>query len=98
MQAESVNLFLLNAYGHYFEMNMAEATLDKSHLRDCQIFDNKPALMSAVCAATGCDLEDVEGSIFYITMRNGEPVMIDDRGFAQAINGAVEEFIAGFVL
>lgn len=98
MPAETVNLFVLNANGHYFQINMQEVAVEKDQLRECRFFDNEPALLEAVCSATGCDLEEVEGSTFYITMRNGDTAMIDDRGFDHAIDGPVEDFIADFVL
>ena len=98
MPAEIVNLFLMNAHGHYFEVDVKEVTLDKALLGECRLFDNEPALLDAVCHETGCELDEVAGSTFYITRRNGEPTLIDDRGFAHAIDWPVEEFIAGFEL
>ena len=98
MPAEIVNLFLMNAHGHYFEVDVKEVTLDKALLGECRLFDNEPALLEAVCRKTGCELDEVAGSTFYITLRNGEPTLIDDRGFAHAIEGPVEDFIAGYEL
>lgn len=98
MPAEIVNLFLMNAHGHYFEVNVLEVKVDKALLGECRLFDNEPALLEAVCRKTGCELGEVAGSTFYITLRNGEPTLIDDRGFAHAIEGPVEDFIAGYEL
>ena len=72
--------------------------MDKALLGECRLFDNEPALLEAVCRKTGCELGEVAGSTFYITLRNGEPTLIDDRGFAHAIEGPVEDFIAGYEL
>lgn len=97
MPADKVNLFVMNAHCHYFEVTQ-EVPIDKALLHNCRLFTTKPALLEAVCQQTGCDLDEVAGSTFYITLRNGEPTLIDDRGFAQAIEGPVEEFIADFEL
>lgn len=98
MPDETVNLFLMNARGHYFQVNVQEVAVDKALLGECRLFDNEPALLEAVCRKTGCELGEVAGSTFYITLRNGEPTLIDDRGFAHAIEGPVEDFIAGYEL
>ncbi|KKN96103.1 hypothetical protein LCGC14_0170320 [marine sediment metagenome] len=97
MQADNVNLFIMNAHSHYFEVKQ-EVPVGKELLRNCRLFDNEPALLEAVCQETGCELDEVAGSTFYITMRHGEPTLIDDRGFAQTIEGPVEDFIADFEL
>ena len=98
MPDETVNLFLMNARGHYFQVNVQEVAVDKALLGECRLFDNEPALLEAVCRKTGCELGEVAGSTFYITLRNGEPTLIDDRGFAHAIEGPVEAFIADYVI
>ncbi len=96
MPTATEKLFTLNKTQHYFEVNAQEVVVDRNALQDCQLFDNEKALLEAVCAATGCDMDEIEGSVFYITMRNGEPVMVDDRGFASVIEGTVEDFISNF--
>lgn len=98
MPAEIVNLFPMNAHGHYFEVNVQEVTVDKALLSGCLLFDSEQALLEAVCRETGCELEEVAGGTFYITLRNGAPTLIDDRGFAHAIEGPVEAFIADYVI
>jgi hypothetical protein len=98
MPAEIVNLFLMNAHGHYFEVSVQEVTVDKALLGECMLFDSEPALLEAVCRETGCELDEVAGSTFYISLRNGAPTLIDDRGFAHDIEGPVEAFIADYVL
>lgn len=97
MPPDKVNLYVMNTCGHYFEVNQ-EVPIDKELLRNCHLYNNEPALLEAVCRETGCELDEVAGSTLYITLRNGETTLIDDRGFAQAIEGPVEDFIAGFEL
>lgn len=97
MPAGNVNLFVMNAHSHFFEVHQ-EVPVGKGLLRNCSLYDNEPALLEAVCRETGCELDEVAGSTFYITLRNGEPTLIDDRGFAHAIEGPVEDFIADFEL
>lgn len=95
---QTANLFVMNSRGHYFEVNMRDVAVDKGRLRDCQLYESESALMQAVGRQTGCSVNELVGSAFYITMRNGAPTIIDDRGFAQAIEGPVEDFIADFEL
>lgn len=98
MPAETPNLFVMNVNSHYFEINIQEVAVNKEQMRECRFFDTEEALLEAVCSATGCDLEEVEGSTFYITMRNGSLTMIDDRGFAHPIDDPVEDYLADFAL
>ncbi len=95
---ESANLFLMNKHGHYFELNLKEVAVDKDRLSRCTFYDNEQALLEAVCRETGCDLDEVSGTTLYITQHNGEAALFDMRGAGQAIEGAVEDFIADFEL
>lgn len=97
MSANNTNLFIMNAYSHYFEVQQG-VPVCTGLLHNCRLYDNEPALLEAVCRETGCEMEEVAGSTFYITLRNGEPTLIDDRGFAEAIEGPVDAFIAAFEL
>ncbi len=72
--------------------------MDKERLYECRFFVTGRALLEAVSSADGCSVEELEGTTFYITMRNGKPTMIDDRGFPHEIEGSVETFITCFVL
>ncbi|MEX6780479.1 hypothetical protein [Pseudomonas aeruginosa] len=92
------NLFLMNNNGNYFEINTKEVTVAKERFYECRFFDTQKELLEAVSTADGCPVEDLEGTTFYITMRNGKPTMIDDRGFPHEIEGSVETFITCFVL
>jgi len=95
---ESANLFVMNSRGHYFEVNLRDVAVDKGRLRDCQLYDSEAALMQEVARQTGCSVNEVVGSAFYITMRNGLPTIIDDRGNAEAIEATIEDFISDFEL
>lgn len=98
MSTEAANLFIMNKNGHYFEVNTKEVSVAKERLYVCQLFDTEKALLDVVSATDGCSVEDLEGTIFFITMRNGKPTMIDDRGFPFEIEGSIERFITSFVL
>ena len=98
MPQETGNLFLLNNNGNYFEINTKEVSVAKERFYECRFFDTGKALLEAVSTADGCPVEDLEGTTFYITMRNGKPTMIDDRGFPHEIEGSVECFITLFEL
>ena len=98
MLAVKPNLYVMNVNGHYFEINSQEIAIEKEKLLGCRFYDTEKELLEAVCSSTGCDLDEVEGSSFYITVRNGDLTMIDDRGFAHAIDCAVEDYIAEFEL
>lgn len=98
MSVDSESLFLMNNSGHYFEINTKEMTVAKERLYECRFFDNEKSLLEAVGSANGCTVEDLECTTFLITMKNGKPTLIDDRGFPTEIDGAVERFIAYFVL
>ncbi|MDP4032810.1 MAG: hypothetical protein Q8P60_08175 [Pseudorhodobacter sp.] len=98
MSAAKQNLYVMNVNGHYFEINTQEIAVEKELLSECRFFDTEKALLEAVCSSTGCDLEEVEGSTLYITVRNSDLTMIDDRGFPHAIDCAVEDYIANFEL
>lgn len=90
--------YVLNQHGHYFAINTDEVEVSKDQLQSCRFFDDEKQLLQAVCKESQCDLEEVEGSTFYIAKRNGSPVMIDDRGFPHEIDGPVEQFLANFQL
>lgn len=96
MPTAIAKLFILNKTQHYFEVNTQLVAVNKTALQDCQLFDNEKALLEAVCAATGCEMDEVAGSVFYITMRDGGPVMVDDRGFAYGFDVTVEDYISNF--
>ncbi len=98
MPQETENLFLMNNNGNYFEINTKEVSVDKERLYLCRFFDTGRALLEAVSSADGCSVEELEGTTFYITMRNGKPTLIDDRGFPSEIDGSVESFITLFEL
>jgi len=51
-----------------------------------------------VCLQDGLEVEDIEGSTFFITVRNGMPVMIDDRCITHSIATSVEMFVSQFAL
>lgn len=91
-----MNLFVMNTYGCYFEVNANEITLDKDALRDCQFFDTEELMFEAVCEMSGCTMEEIKGTAFFITVRHGEIVMIDDRGHQHEFSGATEDFISDF--
>lgn len=91
-------MFVMNENGHYFEINTKEISVSKELLHGCRFFDDEKALLEAVCRESGCELEEVSGSTFYITMRDGQPKLIDDRGFTHSIDEPVETFVATFVL
>lgn len=97
MPAKTVNMFVMNSTGHYFEINTQEVAVNKELLRECRVFDNEQALLEAVCSATGCDLEEVQGTAFYITV-DGELTLVDDRGFAHSIDESIEGFITDYEL
>lgn len=98
MPQETGNLFLLNNKGYYFEINTKEVSVDKERLYECRFFDTGKELLEAVSSAYGYSVEELEGTTFYITMRNGKPTLIDDRGFPSEIDGSVESFITLFEL
>lgn len=98
MPHETGTLFLMNKNGNYFEINTKEVSVDKERLYECRFFDTGKALLEAVSSADGGSVEELEGTAFYITMRDGNPVMFDDRGFPHEIEGSVESFITLFEL
>lgn len=91
-------MFVLNKNGHYFEINTKEVVVCKERFEECRFFDDERAMLEVVCSADGLTLEEVEGSTFYITMREGRPMLIDDRCYAHAIDEPVEAFVADFAL
>lgn len=98
MSAETANLFIMNNNGNYFEINTKEVTVVKERFYECRFFATQKELLEAVSTADGCPVEDLEGTTFYITMRNGKTTLIDDRGFPHDIEGSVETFITLFEL
>lgn len=90
-------MFVLNENGHYFEIDTQKMVVDKEQLHGCRFFDDSKALLETVCREQDCEFEEVAGSIFYITIRDGQPVMIDDRGFASSIDEPIETFVSTFI-
>lgn len=91
-------MFVMNERGHYFEINIKEVLVSKEQFHECCFFDNEEALLQAASSKSGCSLEEVEGYTFYITMRDGQPVVINDRCFAHKIDEPVETFVSTFLL
>lgn len=91
-------MFVMNKCGHYFEIDTNEITVSRERFDECQFFDNEEALLQAVCSKTGCSLDEVEGSTFYITKKDGVPVVIDDRCITAGINEPVGTFVSTFFL
>lgn len=91
-------MFVMNQHGHYFEINTKEIVVSNEQFYECRFYDNEDALVRAVCSKTGCSIDEVEGSTFLITKRDGQPVVIDDRCIADGIDGSVETFISTFSL
>lgn len=91
-------LYVMNQKGHYFSVDTAKVELCKEKLPTCRFFDDEKQLLLAVCSESQCELEEVEGSTFQITKRNGSTVMFDDRGFAHDVEGSIEKFVGSFVL
>ena len=96
--SKEICMFVMNKHGHFFEINTKEIVVSKEQFNECRFFDNEEALLREVCSKTGCSLEEVEGSTFYISMRNGQPVAIDDRCFVNEIEEPVEKFVSEFLL
>lgn len=94
----ATSLFVMNSFGHYFEVNLSEVAVDRGRLRACEFYENEAALMQAVSSQTGCTVDELLGSTFCIAMRNRVPTVIDDRGFARAIEEPIEHFISDFEL
>jgi hypothetical protein len=91
-------MFVMNEHCHFFEIDTKEIIVNSELFHECRFFDNEEALLQAVCSMTGCSLDEVEGSTFLITKKDGLPVVVDDRCFAGRIDGAVETFVSTFVL
>lgn len=91
-------MFVMNECDHYFEIDTKEIIVSRERFNECSFFDDEKALLQAVCSKTGCSLDDVEGSTVLITKKDGQPVVVDDRGFADGIDGPVEAFVSTFVL
>lgn len=91
-------MFVMNQYGHYFEIDTNEIIVSSEQFNECNFFDNEEALLQAVCSKTGCGIDEVEGTTFVVTNKNGLPVSIDDRGVAEIIDGSVEAFVSTFML
>ncbi len=91
-------MFLLNTNGHYFEIDTAKVPVTQESFQGCRFFDDEKTLLETVCAESDLDLEDIEGTTFYVTERDGQPVVIDDRGFATAIDEPVEAYLSEFAL
>lgn len=91
-------MFVMNEHCHYFEIDTKKVVVSKELFQDCCFFDNEEALLQAVCSSTGANIEEVEGSTFYITMRDGKRVVIDDRCITSEIDESVETFVSTFYL
>lgn len=91
-------MFVLNSNGHYFNVNTDEITMDKLQLVGCRFFDTEAAMHAVVSVESSCDIEDLAASTFYIGLSNGEPVLVDDRGFVSPIEEPVEQFLALYAL
>lgn len=91
-------MFVMNDYGHYFEIDTKKIIVSSEQFDECRFFDNEEALLQAVCSKTGCSLDEVEGSTFFITKKDGLPVVIDDRCCTAEIEGPVETFVSEFIL
>lgn len=91
-------MFVMNEQGHFFEIDTKEIVVSPEHFHHCRFYDNEEALLRAVCRKTECSLDEVEGSTFLITKRHGQPVVINDRCFADEIDGPVETFVSKFLL
>lgn len=91
-------MFVMNECGHYFEIDTNEIIVSREQFNECHFFDNEEALLQAVCSKTGCSLDEVSGSTFYITKKDGLPVVIDDRCIAARIDEPVGTFVSTFFL
>ncbi|RRV08754.1 hypothetical protein EGJ28_15895 [Stutzerimonas xanthomarina] len=91
-------MFVLNQNGHYFEIDTQTLSFAKDDLQNCRIFDEETALLEEVCRRDGLEVEDIAGSTFFITVKNGTPVMIDDRCITHSIDTSVEMFVSEFAL
>ena len=92
------NIFLLNPHGHYFEIDSQAFRLNRDDYQGCRFFDNEESLLQAVCADQGLCMDEVSGSTFYVTQRNGEPVIIDDRAIPTAVDAPLADYLTQFEL
>jgi len=91
-------MFVMNQYGHYFQIDAAKVAFNSSQFHDCVFFEKEQSMLVAVCEKTGCELDEVEGSTFFITKRAEKHVMFDDRGFEHVMQEPVEEFVSTYML
>lgn len=91
-------MFLLNENGHYFEIDTAKVPVSQEAFKGCRFFDDQDSMLKTVCAESDLELDEVEGTTYFITERNGQPVVIDDRGFATVIDEPVEVYLSEFAL
>ena len=91
-------MFVLNECGYYFQIDTDKVPVNKELLTSCDLFDDEEQLLQAVARKTGIDVEEARGTTFYITVRDGREVLIDDRGMCSLIEEPVESYITTFEL
>ncbi|MEE5177159.1 hypothetical protein V2K54_25950 [Pseudomonas alliivorans] len=93
-----MNTFVMNRFDHYFEIDTQQIIVSSKQFDGCSFFKNEDALHQAVCSKTGSSLDEVKGFTFFITKKDGLPVLFDDRSIPNEIDGPVETFVSEFML
>jgi len=91
-------MFLLNANGHYFEIDTSKVQVREDRFVGCRIFEDDQAMLETVCAESNLDLDEVSSTTYYVTERHGLTVLIDDRGLPTVIDEPVEPYLSEYTL
>lgn len=91
-------MFVVNRLGHFFEVNTATMTVDKGKFDGCMFFDTEDQMVEHLCGVHNLDADEVRGYAYYLTFRDGQTLLIDDRGMAEVVEDQPEAALSEFAL
>jgi hypothetical protein len=90
-------MFLINQYGHYFEVD-SNLDIDQKAFHGCQFFETEKAMLEKVCQQQDLQMDEVEGATFFVTKKSGVIHIIDNRCDSEEVETEVEAFISEYQL
>lgn len=91
-------MFVINKNGHYFEID-PNLDIDLQAFHGCQFFETEKAMLEKVCEQQGLQMDEVEGSTFFVTEKFDSTYIIDDRCGEEEVEGeSFEAFISEYEL
>lgn len=91
-------MFVINKNGHYFEID-SKLDADMKAFHGCLFFETEKAMLEKVCEQQDLEMDEVEGSTFYVTEKSDSIYIINDRCGEEEVEGeSFEAFISEYEL